>query len=253
MYNETRFTDFGRLRGAEYDMMARAAADSGRLLPVDRCGGYELQRFPGGDAPYLYGSLLHGHVAAKGDSGIWDRYNRSRSSGFPFFENYHARKIFGKSIYDLWDETQGSLIAGAARTSGRVSESPVTQPRRLTHEGFWPGSALWSRYGTRLYYVSETDKEYPSIKMVDTATGKTTVLHRGLVTGNLSLSPDGRQLAFAELNLVGNYYDYTDIAALDLSFGGVRQLPHGQRARDCHSLPHPFRQLVRIDRQRLAP
>ena len=46
VYNETRFTDFGRLRSAEYDMMARAAADSGRLLPVDRCGNYDLQRYP---------------------------------------------------------------------------------------------------------------------------------------------------------------------------------------------------------------
>jgi Tol biopolymer transport system component len=232
VYNETRFTDFGRLRSAEYDMMARAAADSGRLLPVDRCGSYELQRFPGGDAPYLYGSWLHGHVAAKDDSGIWDRYNRSRSSGFPFFENLHARRTLGKSIYDLWDETQVSLIAAAARTSGRVSESPVTQLRQLTHEGFWAGSPLWSRYGTRLYYISETDKEYPSIKMVDTATGKTTVLHQGLVTGNLSLSPDGRLLAFAELNLTGNYYEHTDIFAFDLSFGGVRQLTHGRHARD---------------------
>ena len=53
VYNETRFSNFGRLRSAEYDMVARVAADSGRLLPVDRCGGYELQRFPGGDAPYL--------------------------------------------------------------------------------------------------------------------------------------------------------------------------------------------------------
>ncbi len=240
VYNETRFTDFGRLRSAEYDMMARAAADSGRLLPVDRCGGYELQRFPNGDAPYLYGSLLHGHVAAKGDSGIWDRYNRSRSSGFPFFENYFARHVFGKSVYDLWDETQVSLIAAAARTSAHVSESPVTQLRQLTHEGFRTGSALWSRYGTRLYYISETDREYPAIKMIDLSTLdsrlstpiRTTVLHRGLVTGNLSLSPDGRLLAFAELNLAGNYYEYTDIFAFDLSYGGVRQLTHGQRARD---------------------
>ena len=232
VYNETRFTDFGRLRGAEYNMMARAAADSGRLLPADRCGNYDLQRYPAGDAPYLYGSLLHGHVASQGDSGIWDRYNRSRSTGFPFFENYHARRVFGKSIYDLWDETQVGLIGAAARTSSHISESPVTQLRKLTHEGFWTGSPLWSRYGSRVYYISETEKEYPSIRMLDTATGKTTVLHRGQVTGNLSLSPDGRVLAFAELNLAGNYYEHTDIFAFDLAYGDVRQLTHGRRARD---------------------
>jgi len=205
VYSETKFSDFGRLRSPEYDMMARAAADSGRLLPVDRCGSYELRHFPGGNAPYLYGSWLHRHVASAADSGIWERYNRSRSAGFPFFENLHARRTLGRSIYRAWSETRAGLIATASRTAGRMREKPLTQLRQLTREGFWSGSPLWSRSGARIFYVSETDKEYPSVRMLDTATGKTTVLHRGLVTGNLSLSPDGRLLAFAELNLVGNY------------------------------------------------
>jgi Tol biopolymer transport system component len=231
VYNETRFTPFGRLRSAEYDMMARAAADSGRLLPVDRCGNYELRRYPGGNAPYLYGSLLHGHFA-KTDSGVWDRYNRSRSASFPFFENRHARRVLGRSIYRAWDETRAGLVASANRTGEQLRESPLTELRRLTHDGFWTGSPLWSRYGTRLYYVSQTGREYPSIRAHDTVTGKTAVLHRGLVTGNLSLSPDGRRLAFAELNVASNYYEYSDIFTFDLTDGSVRRLTHGARARD---------------------
>jgi len=232
VYNETRFSQFGRLRSAEYDMMARAAADSEKLLPIDRCGNYELQRFPGGDAPYLYGSLLCGHVAAATDPGVWDRYNRRRSAGIPFLENFYARPTLGRSIYRAWNETRDGLIAEAKRTAALVQEKPLTQFRQVTHEGFSTGSPLWSRYGTRLYYVSQTGREYPAIKMVVTATGQTYVLHRGLVTGNLSLSPDGRQLAFAELNRTGNYYEYTEISALDVQTGSVRRLTHGERARD---------------------
>jgi Tol biopolymer transport system component len=232
VYNETRFTDFGRLRSAEYDMMARAAADSNRLLPVDRCGTYELQRYPGGSAPYYQGSWLHGDVVARSDSGIWDRYNRSRSAGFPFFENLHARRTLGRTIYRAWDETRADLITTATRTAAQVREKPLTELRRLTHEGFWTGSPLWSRYGSRVYYTSRTGREYPAIKMLDTATGRTTVLHRGIVEGNLSLSPDGRLLAFSELDVVGNYYEHTEVFALDLTSGKVSQLTHGQRARD---------------------
>ena len=232
VYNETRFSDFGRLRSAEYDMMARAAAHGGRLLPVDRCGTYELRRYPGGSAPYLYGSWLHGDVVARSDSGIWDRYNRSRSSGFPFFENLHARRTLGRSIYRGWSETRADLIAGATRTAALLQMQPLTQFRQVTHEGFSTGSPLWSRYGTRLYYISETGREFPAIKLVETATGRTYVLRRGLVTGNMSLSPDGRLLAFAELNLTGNYYEHTEVFALDLTSGSVRRLTHGQRARD---------------------
>jgi Tol biopolymer transport system component len=232
VYNETRFTDFGRLRSAEYHMMARAAADSGRLLPVDRCGTYELQLYPGGNASYLHGSWLHADVVARSDSGIWDRYNRSRSAGFPFFENLHARRTLGRSIYRAWDETRADLVAGATATAARVRQNPMTQLRQLTHEGFSTGSPLWSRYGSRVYYISRTGREYPAIKMLDTATGRTTVLHRGIVEDNLTLSPDGRSLAFAELRLAGNYYEHTEIFAFDLTSGRVRQLTHGQRARD---------------------
>ncbi len=231
VYNETRFSEFGRLRGTEYDMMARAAADSGRLLPVDRCGNYELRRFPGANAPYLYGSLLHGHVATN-DSGIWDRYNQSRSSGLPFFENLQARRTLGRSICRAWDETRADLVAAADRTGAQVLQKPLTRLRQVTHEGYWTGSPTWSRNGGQLFYISQTGREYPAIKMLDTATGRTNVLHHGLVTGNLSLSRDGRLLAFAELKLIGNCYEHTEIHALDLVSGGVRQLTHGQRARD---------------------
>ena len=232
VYNETRFSDFGRLRSPEYDMMARAAADSDRLLPVDRCDNYELQRFPAGNAPYLYGSWLHGHVVARSDSGIWDRYNRTRSAGLPFLENFYARRTLERSIYSAWNETRDDLIGAATRTAVQVREKPLTQLRQVTHEGYSTRSPLWSRSGSRLYYISETGREYPAIKLVDTSTGRKTVLHRGLVTGNLSLSPDGRLLAFAELRLVGNYYEHTEVFALDLTSGKKRQLTHGQRARD---------------------
>ena len=231
VYNETRFTEFGRQRSAEYDMMARAAADSGRILPADRCGNYELRRFPGGDAPYLYGSLLHGYVA-RTDSGIWDRYNRSRSAGFPFFENLQARRTLGRSIYRAWGETRADLVAAADRTGARVREKPLTRLRQVTHEGYWTGSPIWSRHGSQLFYISQNGREYTAVKMVDTATGRTTVLHRGLVTGNLSLSRDGRLLAFAELKLAGNCYEHTELYTLDLVSGRLRQLTHGQRARD---------------------
>jgi Tol biopolymer transport system component len=232
VYNETRFSSFGRLRSAEYDMTARAAADSNRLLPPDRCGTYELQRYPAGSAPYLYGSWLHAAEATRLDSAVWDRYNRSRSTGLPFFENSHARRTLGRSIYRAWTETGESLVAMATRTAAEVRMRPLTPLRQVTHEGFWTSSPLWSRSANRLYYISQTGREYPGIKMLDTTSGRTTVLHRGLVTGNLSLSPDGRSLAFSQLDVVANSYEQTEIYSLDLASRQVRQLTRNQRARD---------------------
>ncbi|MBM3330897.1 hypothetical protein FJY68_03485 [candidate division WOR-3 bacterium] len=232
VYNETKFSDFGRLRSAEYDMIARAAADSNRLLPVDRSGTYELQRYPGGSAPYLYGTWLHAGEAARLDPGVWDRYNRRRSTSLPFLENFHARRTLGRSIYRAWKETAESLVTRATRAAKDVRRQPLTPLRRLTREGYWTSSPLWSRSASRLYYLSQSGREYPGIKMLDTATGRTTVLHRGLVTGSLSLSPDGRSLAFSQLDIVGNSYEHTELFSLDLSSRQLRQLTRGQRARD---------------------
>ncbi len=229
-YNETRFSSGGRLRSTEYDMMARAAADVGRLLPVDRCGSYELQRYPGGNAPYLYGSWLHRYGAGQTDPDVWERYNRSRSAGLPYFENWHARRTFGRAIYRLWDETQQELKRHASAVSSRLGKT--TRLKQLTDEGNLTSSPLWSRSGKELYYLSRTGREYPAIRVLDTATNTTRELARGRFAGNLSLSSDGRELAFARMDVVRNYYETEDIFALDLRRGTVRQLTQGERARD---------------------
>ncbi|MBM3323041.1 hypothetical protein FJY69_06155, partial [candidate division WOR-3 bacterium] len=230
IYNETRFSSGGRLRSTEYDMMARAAADAGRLLPVDRCGSYELQRYPGGSAPYLYGSWLHRYAAGETDPDVWERYNRDRSAGLPYFENWHARRVLGRSIYQLWKGTGQELTRHASALSRQLGQT--TRLNQLTREGYWTSSPLWSRSGAEVYYLSRTGREYPAIKALDTTNNTTGILARGRFSGSLSLSPDGRELALTRLGIARNYYETEDIFALDLGRGSVRQITRGERARD---------------------
>lgn len=232
VHQETRFTSFGRSRSTEYDMLARTAARARKLLPIDRCGNYELERYPGGGAPYLYGSLFFKYLADKTRAGIWDEYSLGRAGCLPYFDNLSARRTFGKDFNSLWRDWQAALCRRADSVADHLSQKPVTRPKPLTREGYYTGSPCWSRTGSELYYVSRTGKDLPAVKAVDTCTGRTRVLHQGLVTGNLSLSPDGRTLAFAELRTVGNYYEHTDIRGLDLRTGEVRWLTSGMRAQD---------------------
>ncbi len=230
VYNETRFSSGGRLRSTEYDMMARAAADAERLLPVDRCGSYELQRYPGGNAPYLYGSWLHRYAVGETDPDVWERYNRSRSCGLPYFENWYARRVFGRSIYRLWQETGEELTRRASAVRQQLGQT--TRLDQLTRDGYQTSSPLWSRSGAEVYYISRTGQEYPAIKALDTANNTVRVLVRGRISGSLSLSPDGRELAFTRLDVVRNCCETQDIFALDLVRGTVRQLTRGERAHD---------------------
>jgi Tol biopolymer transport system component len=223
VYNETRFTAFGRLRGAEYRAMLRAARDAARLLPVDRCGNYELRQWPGGTAPYLYGSNLHGYGAAA-DSSSWDDYNRLRSASLPFTEDAVARRTFGTGITTIWRE------AAAALPTSAIADTPLLRP--VTQSGFVTGRPRWSASGRELYYVEASGREYPAIRALDTLTRRVRTVHRGSVVGGLSVSADGRSIVFAQLDRQENYYELSDIYRLDLVGSGLSRITVLARARD---------------------
>ncbi len=229
---ETRLTSFGRPRGTAYDMMIRAAADAGELLPIDRCNNYDLQRHPAGRAPYLYGGLFYRWLAEKNGPGIWDDYSRRYSGGFPYCYDYHARRTFGKDFSELWQDWQAHVTRRAESTARRLAAEPFTPLRQITSEGYYTGPPCWSRTGREVYYVSNTGRDYPAIRAVDTTGTQSRTLHRGLVSGRMSLSPDGRRLAFGERNVQSNYYFFSDIFALDLRSGELHRLTSGLRARD---------------------
>ncbi|MEO0079609.1 MAG: hypothetical protein ABIK44_02915 [candidate division WOR-3 bacterium] len=232
VYNETRFTGFGRLRSSEHEMMLRCASLSKRLLSIDRCGTYELQRFPAGTAPYLYGSRFLAHLARKVGPDAPDRFNHANAGYPPFFENCAARSVYKSDLCRLWQRWLDSVRTSSAAAESLISRQPLTRLSRLTNEGFWTGSPCWSLGGREVYYIADNGREYPAIKAIDPATGDSRVLHRGLLTGSMSLSPDGRQLAFAEFRLSRNGYWFSDIFSLELATGRLTQLTHNLRARD---------------------
>jgi Tol biopolymer transport system component len=226
---ETGMTGFGRLRSTEYDMMLRAAALDNALLPLDRCNSYELESYPSGEAPYLYGGMFMRDALLDPD---WDQYSRRRAGGLPFFDNWYSRRVFGSSFPELWQTWQQETRTRAEVTAARLRREGLTPLRTLTREGFYTSSPCWSGSGDRVYYVSRTGEQYTAIASVDTAGRDRQRLYEGLVTGNLSLSPDGRRLAFGEYSLRHNYYYFSDIVELDLGTGSTRRLTNMMRAQD---------------------
>lgn len=231
VWNETRFSQSGRLRSAEHATYLRAAARSNTLLPIDRCNSYDLQRYPAGNAPYLYGSRFMASLVAH-DSGIWERYNHSHSGLLPFLEELHAKRVLRQRFAPLWQNWQQQVASQSESVTRQLTTYPLTQLQRLTFEGFENGSPLWSRNGAEVYFQSRSGHEYPAIKKVAWNGAYVQTLYRGLVTGSMSLSPAGDRLAFAQYELVRNGSEQTDIYELDLNTYRVRRLTHGLRARD---------------------
>lgn len=241
---ETRLTGYGRLRSAEYEMMLRSGAWEDQLLSQDRCATYELERWPAGNAPYLYGGMfcawLAGRTAAGGGAPIpdptglpvssWERYNRERARLFPFTGELAAHRVWGNGFSALWPEWQDSVRATAERVRRAVAGEQVTPLRWLTNEGWNAGSPCWS--GSELLYLSRDRAEYPSIRALDTATGRTRVLHQAQVHGALSLSPDGMVLAFSRHDVGGDFHERSGVWLLDLADKSVRPILPGRRLRD---------------------
>ncbi len=230
VYNESRFSGFGRERSAEWRSILLTAAQKGRLLPLDRCTNYELQRYPSALAPYIYGSSFFAHLAKRNGDTIWEVFNRQHSKQLPFFDNVAAKRVFGTNFAALYQEWQNQLIRQKDSQLSTITEKPALN--QITFEGFNTSSPIWSRNGTEIYFVSASDRERRAIKAFNLGTNISTTLHEGEVTGSLSLSPDGRYLAFAELFVKGQGYVQGDIFFYDLFQGKVKRITFDERARD---------------------
>lgn len=232
---ETRLSSYGRLRSSEYEMLLRAAALQDRLLPADRCVTYELESWPGGLAPYLHGGMfsdwlnrLPARDSSAGDG--WEAYNRVRGRLPPFTEQPASRRTWGRGFAALWREWQAAARAQAESARQAIARAPVTPLRWLTDEGWHAGSPCWS--GGELLYLSRDRSEYPSIRALDTATGRTRVLHQAQVHGALSLSPDGRTLAFSRHDIGPDFHERSGLWLLDLATLAARPILPGRRLRD---------------------
>ena len=229
VYNETRFTNFGRARSPEYRSVLLTSATNRQLLSLDRCAIYDLQRFPSSTSPYLYGSAFVSFIAAqKGDS-MWELFNRQNSRQLPFLENLTASKILSANFPCFYKEYQDSLTQSA---DSLISLCPPSFLIKITSEGFNTSSPCWSRTGRRLYYISSSGKEPRSIKTYDLGTNTVTTIHRGKVFGNLSISPDNNLLAFTEMRVKEKGFYQSDIFLYDLTRRTQRQITFGQRASD---------------------
>src|SRR5437016_6580935 len=98
------------------------------------------------------------------------------------------------------------------------------QPKQLTFGRFDEGNIVWSKDGTQIYFVSlhvdEPYYEQPKSELYSISTngGSSTKLNTiDMDVGSLSLSPDGKQLAFvASVTQPVNSYTQPDLWVVDL-------------------------------------
>lgn len=236
VYNESKYTQFGRAKSSEYTMKIRAPALTNKLLPIDQVQNYELRKYPSGEAPYIYGSQFFLFLANRFGDGKLVKYTDYNAHCLPFFTNLSARRVFGKSFCSLWRDWQDSLIIATKQLAESLSQQS-TESKQVTKIGYDIHSPQFSKYGEKIYFISYNPNELPSIKSLDLITRETKTIFKGYLGKTLSISPDGGELLFSLRNVFNNYYEFDDIFSFSLSTNTLNRITNGLRARDPEFAP----------------
>ncbi len=150
VYYESRLTQGGRLRDAEFAMYARAAALEHRFPDLSALSlGSPL--FPGGNGAYGFGALFVDYLArTRGDSSIRRLVDAQSSALIPYWLNREAKIAFGTSFQSAFGMLRDSI-------QGSVGErqAPLAGWRELTAHGYYALDPRWLGDSALVYAAND--------------------------------------------------------------------------------------------------
>jgi hypothetical protein len=220
VYEESRLTTGGRLRGAEHAMIARAAARGGMFPRLDQLGA-GTSRFPGGEGAYAYGSLFIDYLArTRGDSALREFVEAQSAQLVPFTLDRAATEGFGVSFSQAFAAWRDSVVRAAGE---RVP--PLPGWRELTTRGYYASSPRWLNDSTLVY--TGTDGRETNAAYALTTSGRRARLGRRDASGANAVLNDG-SLLFAQLDFAAPDQLRSDLYRASPA-GGVTRLTHDAR------------------------
>jgi hypothetical protein len=219
VYFESRLTGYGRLESSEHSMVARAAALANQVPTLQELSP-GTSRFPGGEAIYIYGSLLFDYLSrTRGPGSIREFVERGAKTPFPFILTATSRAAFGMSFQTAWQQWRDSLVR-EMRTSHEVMPGwrPVTTAGRLALNPRWLSDSS-------LVYAGDKGREVPFAYEALLSGRERRIGRRNGLSPNVRLS-DGSFL-FSQPEFLDAYHVWND---LYIQRRGVEiRLTHGAR------------------------
>jgi hypothetical protein len=219
-YNESLLTGDGRVPAGDFRMIVDRAAVAGRFDPIDRANG-GLVDWPGGSAQYAYGAYFHQYLADRYGPESIAKLADETSGRLPYFGSLAFRKVFKRSLGELWNDFQADSRAHAASDPGA--------PARLTHQGFSVGTPTFGQHG-QIFYSVANPHGFPALMNV-AADGSNPRQVTTRYFGS-QIGAHGGQLVFDQLELVHNVGLQSDLYVVNEDGGNVRRLTHLSRAAD---------------------
>jgi len=231
-YEETEATAFGRGRNADSRMVLRMAALADDFPKEDRAVG-GLDRWPGGQAAYLFGEAFLRDVSSRFGRGALPEMARVHSGRVvPYLDDLTASKVTGASFHTLWRDWAARTRADFAREAARIEARGLTPSAPLTDRGVRQVGPRFSPDGARIAYTSRTLSRFRELRvMAADGAGDRKVTDRN-GGASQAWTPDGRTIVYDEVERHRLFFERSDLRAVEVATGKVRKLTRGLRARE---------------------
>ena len=170
---------------------------------------------------YLYGAYFHQYLATRYGADRLATLADETSHRIPYLGTPAFKKVYGRSLGELWADFEADTRARAAAES--------TSRTRLTRHGFSVAAPRYGPDGT-LYYSVANPHGFPALMRLETGGSAP----RAIVTRYLgnTTSIAGDLVVFDQLELVRNVGLQSDLYAVPATGGTARRLTREARAAD---------------------
>jgi len=231
-FEETEGTGFGRGRDSDARMILRMEALE-RGLPGEDRPVLGLDRWPGGQAGYLFGQAFLRDVSARFGHDTLPRLARANAGSLlPYLDELTFERVTGTPLHRLWQDWRRSFGAELLGEAEAIAARGLTPSVPLTTRGVRQGGPRFSPDGTLIAYTSRTLTGLREVRVMraDGAGDRHLAWRNG--GDDVAWTPDGRALVFDEPERWRAFRTRFDLRVVDLASGRVRALTRGLRARD---------------------
>ena len=201
-WQESAQTGGGRIPAGDFRLFLERAAGEKRLLPLDRASS-RLVRWPSGNAPYLYGGYFHQYLSDRYGAESLRRLTDETSRRLPYFGSRAFKKVFGKSLGDLWRDFESSVPPAA-------NGSDVAQ--RLTRHGYFVSGPRFVDDKRVLYSLADAHG-FPSLMELDVASRQSRAVTTRYLGSRVGLVGD--EVIFDQIEVIRDVGRQSDLYAVN--------------------------------------
>lgn len=259
---ETRFSSRGRLRSIYQDATFRALVKAQQLdrYSVADINESELDSWPRGARPYLFGSILLSEILHQQGGTYGNTLLQSFSGRIPYFINGPLEDDTEKKFHQWFEQALQNINNLSANQLKQIRQSPAIESTPLEEKYLESHSPQLSPNGNILTFVAKNTWGKSSIQIFDRQSNerafdlkadslseflsiesKTTENPKeGPPPGNInkiSWLPDSSGFIFDQIRFIDSYSNYSDLFFYDLKLKKNRRITTGKRLRDAAISP----------------